>query len=330
MPATVTTQNCYPLANQLRQHSRLVFGCMSLGGGWNNNPLCAADITETHKVIDAALEGGIRIFDHADIYTFGKAEQAFGKVLAERPELRQQMSLQSKCGIRFADDKGPQRYDFSAAWLTQSVDGILRRLQIEQLDILLLHRPDPLMQPEEVAATFGQLIQSGKVKHFGVSNMQQHQLALLQSALVDPLLVNQLELSLSHLAWLDEGTTAGCSEQPAVNFSAGTIEYCRRHKVQLQAWGSLSQGLFSGKDISEAPEHIRATAMLVQQLAAEYQVTKEAIVLGWLMRHPAHIQPVIGTTNIQRIKACAEAGAVQLSREHWYALYLSARGTPLP
>ena len=322
--------SCYPLANQLRQHSPLVFGCMNLGGGWNNNPLSAADIAEAHLVIDTALEAGIRIFDHADIYTFGKAEQAFGKVLTQRPELRQLMSLQSKCGIRFADSNGPQRYDFSSQWIHQSVDNILSRLQIEQLDILLLHRPDPLMQPEEVAATFAQLIQSGKVKHFGVSNMQQHQLALLQSSLVDPLLVNQLELSLSHLAWLDESTTAGCSSQPPVNFSAGTLEYCRRHKVQLQGWGSLSQGLFSGKDVSKEPEHIRATANLVQQLAAEYQVSNEAIVLGWLMRHPAHIQPVIGTTNIQRINACAQATAVQLSREHWYALYLSARGAALP
>lgn len=330
MPATVSTQNCYPLAHQLRQHSPLVFGCMNLGGGWNSNPLSAADIAEAHLAVDAALDAGIRIFDHADIYTFGKAEQAFGKVLSQRPELRQQISLQSKCGIRFADSNGPQRYDFSKQWLTQSVDNILNRLQTEQLDILLLHRPDPLMQPEEVAATFGQLVQSGKVKHFGVSNMQQHQLALLQSSLVDPLVVNQLELSLGHLAWLDEGTTAGCSGQPPVNFSAGTIEYCRRHKVQLQAWGSLSQGLFSGKDVSNQPAHIRATAELVQQLAAEYQVSKEAIVLGWLMRHPAHIQPVIGSIMPQRIAACAQATQVQLSREHWYALYLAARGQPLP
>ncbi len=320
----------YPLASKLRQHSPLVFGCMNLGGGWNSNALCAADVTEAHQAIDAALEAGIRIFDHADIYTFGKAEQAFGKVLAQRPELRQQITLQSKCGIRFADDNGPQRYDFSAAWLSQSVDHILQRLQIEQLDILLLHRPDPLMQPEEVAATFGPLVQSGKVKHFGVSNMQQHQMTLLQEALIDPLLVNQLELSLGHLAWLDEGTTAGCSGQPGVNFSSGTIEYCRRHNVQLQAWGSLSQGLFSGKNVRDQPEHIQNTARLVAKLAAEYQVSREAIVLGWLMRHPAHIQPVIGSINPKRIAACGQASQVQLNREHWYALYLAARGTPLP
>tara|TARA_R110002126_G_scaffold16500_7_gene65826 strand:+ start:3869 stop:4780 length:912 start_codon:yes stop_codon:yes gene_type:complete len=303
---------------------------MSLGGGWNNNPLSAADISEAHNVIDAALDAGICIFDHADIYTYGKAEQVFGKVLQQRPELRELITLQSKCGIRFADEHNPQRYDFSAGWIIQSVDEILKRLCIDQLDILLLHRPDPLMEPAEVADAFTQLQHSGKIKHVGVSNMQQYQMQLLQDALMTPLLVNQLELSLSHLAWLDESTTAGCSGEPATNFSGGTLEYCRRNKIQLQAWGSLSQGIFSGKDVSGEPAHIRATAKLVTQLAADYQVSKEAIVLGWLMRHPAQIQPVIGTINIQRIAACAQATQVQLSREHWYALYLAARGRPLP
>lgn len=319
-----------PLSNYVTHNSPLVFGCMTLGGGWNNNPVSADDIADCHQAIDAALEAGICVFDHADIYTHGKAEQVFGKVLQQRPELRSLITLQSKCGIRFATDTAPQRYDFSAQWITQSVDGILARLQIEQLDVLMLHRPDPLMQPEEVAATFSALQQAGKVQHFGVSNMQQHQMALLQDALTAPLVVNQLELSLSHLAWLDEGTTAGCSGETLVNFGSGTIEYCRRNNVQLQAWGSLSQGLFSGKDVSTEAEHIRATADLVARLAAEYQVSREAIVLGFLMRHPAQIQPVIGTTNIERIKACAQALQIQLSREHWYALYLSARGKALP
>jgi predicted oxidoreductase len=303
---------------------------MNLGGGWNQNPISAADIQQCHQVIDAALEAGICVFDHADIYTHGKAEQVFGKVLQQRPELRPQITLQSKCGIRFADTTSPQRYDFSADWISQSVDNILARLQIEQLDILMLHRPDPLMQPAEIAATFAQLQQSGKVKHFGVSNMQRHQMALLQHALNTPLVVNQLELSLGHLAWLDEGTTAGCSGEPGVNFSAGTIEYCRQHNVQLQAWGSLSQGLFSGKNVSTKPVQVHTTAKLVSRLAAEYHVSPEAIVLGWLMRHPANIQPVIGTTNLSRIRACAEARQVQLSREHWYELYLAARGRALP
>lgn len=319
-----------PLSNYVTHNSPLVFGCMALGGGWNDNPVSAGDIASCHQAIDTALEAGICVFDHADIYARGKAEQVFGKVLQQRPELRSLITLQSKCGIRFASDTAPQRYDFSAQWIAQSVDGILARLQIEQLDVLMLHRPDPLMQPEEVAGVFSQLQQAGKVKQFGVSNMQQHQMALLQDALSMPLVVNQLELSLSHLAWLDEGTTAGCSGETLVNFGSGTIEYCRRNNVQLQAWGSLSQGLFSGKDVSSEAAHIAKTAELVKQLAAEYQVSREAIVLGFLMRHPAQIQPVIGTTNIERIKACAQATQIRLSREHWYALYLSARGKALP
>ena len=325
MPAPI-----YPLNHHVTNNSALLFGCMNLGGGWNQNAVSATDIQQAHQVIDAALDAGICVFDHADIYTFGKAEQVFGQVLQQRPELRAQITLQSKCGIRFADANTVQRYDFSAAWIQQSVDNILTRLQTEQLDILLLHRPDPLMQPEEVAEVFARLQQAGKVKHFGVSNMQQHQMALLQDAMHSPLVANQLELSLGHLAWLDEGTTAGCSGEPGVNFSGGTIEYCRRNNVQLQAWGSLSQGLFSGADISGQPQAVQVTAALVAELAAQYQVSREAIVLGWLMRHPAQIQPVIGTTNLQRIKACAEATKVQLSREHWYALYLAARGRPLP
>lgn len=320
----------YPLSQYLRHNSPLVFGCMSLGGGWNVNPLSQDDIRQAHQVIDAAIEAGITLFDHADIYTHGKAEQAFGEVLKQRPELKQHISLQSKCGIRFANENEPQRYDFSCQWITNSVDGILKRLQIEQLDVLLLHRPDPLMQVEEVAETFNQLQQSGKVKHFGVSNMQQHQMAWLQSAMSTPLVVNQLELSLSHLTWLDEATTAGCSGEPTVNFSSGTLEYCQRNKVQLQAWGSLSQGLFTGKDVTDQSVAVQQTATLVAKLAAEYQVSREAIVLGWLMRHPAAIQPVIGTTQPERIKACSQASSITLSREHWYALYLASRGRALP
>jgi predicted oxidoreductase len=320
----------YPLSQYLQHNSPLVFGCMKLGGGWNPNPLSATDIKQAHQAVDAALDVGITLFDHADIYSHGKAEQAFGEVLKQRPELRQHISLQSKCGIRFASANAPQRYDFSAQWITHSVDGILQRLNIEQLDVLLLHRPDPLMQVEEVAETFHQLQQSGKVKHFGVSNMQQHQMAWLQSAMSMPLVVNQLELSLSHLAWLDQGTTAGCSGEPDVNFGSGTLEYCQRNKVQLQAWGSLSQGLFTGIDVTNQSTAVQQTAKLVAKLAAEYQVSREAIVLGWLMRHPAAIQPVIGTTQPERIKACSQASTITLSREHWYELYLTSRGRALP
>jgi predicted oxidoreductase len=322
--------NNYPLAHYVKNNSPLIYGCMGLGGGWNNNGISADDIKQAHQVVDAALEAGIVIFDHADIYTFGKAEQVFGEVLKQRPELRQVITLQSKCGIRLEDKLGPKRFDFSSQWIRHSVDNILQRLSIDQLDILMLHRPDPLMEAADVAATFAELHDSGKVAHFGVSNMQQQQMVYLQTQLSQPLVCNQLELSLSHLAWLEEGVTGGCSGYKANNFAGGTIEYCQQHKVQLQAWGSLSQGLFSGADVSNAAAPVQQTAKLVASLAAEYQVSKEAIVLAWLMRHPARIQPVIGTSNTARIKACGQAAQIELTREHWYALYVAARGEELP
>ena len=316
-----------PLAKYIEPTSPLVFGCMGLGGGWNDNPITKDDIEQAHQAVDASLEAGIKVFDHADIYTRGKAEQVFAEVLKQRPELRETISIQSKCGIRLDE---PKRYDFSSSWITNSVDGILSRLEIEQLDVLMLHRPDPLMEPEEIAETFAMLKQQGKVKHFGVSNMNGAQMGMLQSALSTPLVVNQIEVSLKHLAWLEEGVTTSCSGFSSTNFATGTLEYCRQNDVQVQSWGSLGQGLFSGRDVSDQPTHIQQTAKLVAELAAQYQVSSEAIVLAWLMRHPANIQPVIGTTNPDRIKACAQAQQIELSREHWYSLFVSARGAELP
>ena len=320
----------YPLADYVSHNSPLVLGCMGLGGGWNKQAIGAPDINQAHQVIDAALDSGICVFDHADIYTLGKAEQVFGQVLRQRPELRQHMSLQSKCGIRFDDALGPKRYDASKRWLEHSVEGILQRLGIEQLDVLMLHRPDPLMEPEDVANAFNALQAAGKVAHFGVSNMQRPQMAFLQSAISQPLVCNQVELSLSHLAWLEQGVTGGSPTHSASNFVPGTIEYCRQHNVQLQSWGSLSQGIYSGRPLHDATAAVQQTARLVASLAADYQVSKEAIVLAWLMRHPANIQPVIGTTNVERIKACAQAPQLELTREQWYALYIAARGEELP
>lgn len=320
----------YPLSRSLKNNSLVAFGCMGLGGSWDKNPISTVDIKKAHEVVDAAIDSGIKLFDHADIYTFGKAEQVFGEVLKTRPELRELISIQTKCAIRFEDDLGPARYDCSPEWIINSVENSLSRLNIEQLDILMLHRPDPLMEPELIAQVFDTLTASGKVKHFGVSNMQHHQMSFLSSALSQPLVVNQVELSLSHLAWLEEGVTSGNAGDPSVNYGAGTIEYCRQNNIQLQSWGCLSQGLFTGRDISKEALHIQKTAELISQLSAEYQVSKEAVVLAWLKRHPANIQPVIGTTNIERIKACVEVDNINLTREHWYALWLSARGHALP
>jgi len=320
----------YTLSRILPGVSPVIYGCMGLGGDWNNSPVAKEDLRLAHRVVDAAVAAGINFFDHADIYTFGKAEEVFGRVLNERPELRQHIYLQSKCAIRFQDEQGPKRYDFSKEWLSQSVDEILARLNIEYLDILLLHRPDPLMEPEELADTFRSLKASGKVRHFGVSNMHGQQMAFLQGYLDAPLVVNQIEVSLSQLDWLDEGVMAGNPAGSHLNFAAGTLEYCRQQKVQVQSWGSLCQGLFSGRDVSNEPLSVQATAALVAEYAECYETSRESIVLAWLMRHPVGIQPVIGTTNVGRISACAQSTEVTLSREQWYALYVAARGEEVP
>ena len=322
--------NRMPLTIFFPQASRISAGCMGLGGYWDDSPVTADHIKQAHEFVDSALQSGINFFDHADIYTRGKAEQVFGQVLADRPELRKAIFLQSKCGIRFAEGNVPGRYDFSKEWIIHSAENSLARLNTEYLDVFLLHRPDPLMQSEEVAEAFSHLEKSGKVRHFGVSNMNVHQIKYLQSALEQPIVVNQLEMSMSHLGWLDDGVLVNQAESQNVNFTPGTVEYCRTHNIQLQAWGCLSQGLFTGRDVSQEPEHIQATAKLVAQFSEEVGVSREAIALAWLMRHPANIQPLIGTTNGQRIRACCQAEAVTLTHEQWYQLYVSARGRMLP
>ncbi|WP_067515108.1 aldo/keto reductase [Endozoicomonas ascidiicola] len=322
--------NRIPLNIFLHHSSRIAAGCMGLGGSWDDAPVTGNDVRLAHELVDHSLDCGINFFDHADIYTRGKAEQVFGKVLSERPELRRDIFIQSKCGIRFQENGAPQRYDFSKEWIISSVENSLARLNTEYLDLLLLHRPDPLLEPEDVADAFQQLQRAGKVKHFGVSNMNGHQIKFLQGYLEQPIIVNQLEMSLSHLDWVDEGVVFNYPDSAAISFTPGTIEYCRTHNIQLQAWGCLSKGLFSGKDISGESESVKATAQLVASYAAELNVSREAIVLAWLMRHPAGIQPVIGTTNGERIRACQQAESIELSREQWYQLFLTARGRALP
>ncbi|MDP9309709.1 MAG: aldo/keto reductase [Chloroflexota bacterium] len=321
-----------PLAQRGVTTSRLVLGCMTFGGGWSRDPITKADIQAAEQAIDTALSVGISMFDHANIYGRGKAEETFGTILKGRPALREQIVIQSKCGIRFGEGSIPNRFDFSRAHILEAVDGSLQRLAVDYLDIMLLHRPDPLMEPDEVAEAFGQLKATGKVRYFGVSNMNVAQMRFLQRALPDQLAVNQLELSLAHLHWLDQGIHVNQKAGVTVNFAEGLLEYCQTEAIQLQAWGPLAQGRFSGRSVETEPDNIRQTAALVKQMATEKETTPEAIVLGWLMKHPAMIQPIVGSINPQRIAAChaAEQQAQTMTREEWYALYVSARGNPMP
>jgi predicted oxidoreductase len=321
-----------PLATRGISTSRLILGCMPFGGSWDRVPFTAEHIRKAEQAIDAALSIGISMFDHADIYTMGKSETIFGSILKRRPGLRERIVIQSKCGIRFAEGAVPTRFDFSKAHILAAVDGILDRLGTEYLDILLLHRPDPLVEPAEVAEAFSMLKDVGKVRHFGVSNMSPGQIRFLQRALPDQLIVNQLEMSLAHLDWVDQGIHVNQKAGTAVNFAEGLMEYAQIETMQLQAWGPLAQGRFSGRALAEEPANIQQTAALVKQQAAAKQTTPEAIVLGWLMRHPALIQPVIGTMNAERIIACqdAERQSQAMTREEWYTLYVSARGKNMP
>ena len=321
-----------PLENREITSSRLILGCMGLGGGWDDSTITSDHIKIAEEAVDTALSSGITLFDHADIYTRGKAEKVFGEVLKSRPSLREQIVIQSKCGIRFDDDKGPGRYDFSKEYIVDSVDGILNRLNTEYLDILLLHRPDPLMEPEEVAEAFQQLHRTGKVKHFGVSNMNKSQIQLLEAYAEQPIIVNQLEMSLNKLDWVDQGVHVNQNAGNTTHFADGLLEHCMLQNVQIQAWSPLAKGIFSGNAMENMTDAEKNTAALVEKMANEKETSKEAIVLGWLMRHPAKIQPVIGTSNPTRIKHCEDAirQSEIMTREEWYSLYVSARGNRLP
>jgi predicted oxidoreductase len=306
--------------------SALAYGCMGLGGGWNNNVLANEDVTKAEQIIDTCLENDITVFDHADIYTFTKAEQAFGKVLKSRPDLREQMILQSKCGIRFADEHGPKRYDFSAQWLTASVQGILQRLHTDYLDILLLHRPDPLMELQETTQVLNQMHDQGLFKAIGVSNMSVAQIEFLQSALAMPIIVNQVECGLHHLALLDQQVIGNDSQYSSYNTFSGMLEYSQTHGLQLQAWGALSQGRYSRPQTDLE----RRVQQVLAECASRHEVSIETIQLAFLTRHPANIQPVIGTTNINRIRECSKLANIILSREEWYKLLETARNAELP
>jgi predicted oxidoreductase len=319
----IPLQAIYPEASQL------VYGCMGLGGGWNSNPISSTEVKQASEVIDTALDVGINVFDHADIYTLGKAEQVFGKALQASPELREKMIIQSKCAIRFNDDAGPKRYDFSAEWITDSVHKSLAQLHTDYLDILLLHRPDPLMDLEEVVETLSNLVSNGKIRQLGVSNMHTGQIALLQSALNIPIVANQIEMSLAHIDWLESGITTNTNAGRNNSFDTGLLEYCQINNIQIQAWGSLAQGKITSSQLA-TDARTKAIVKCVEQYAGQYQCSTEAIALAWLSRLPMGIQPIIGTTNLNRIRACSQAHEIFLEREHWYQLYEVARGSEMP
>ncbi len=311
--------------------TRIVYGCMQLAG-WQNAPVTDDDRRRAVAIVDAALAQGINFFDHADIYGRGRAEEAFSAVWKAHPGLRDRVVLQSKCGIRFANDPPgtPQRYDFSHAWIAAAVNASLRRLGTDRLDILLLHRPDPLAEPEEVAAAFDDLHAAGKVLHFGVSNHTGMQIDLLRRYVRQPIVANQLELSLLHNDLIEAGVITNQHRPEFPVRGDGTLEYCRLHDISVQAWSPMAKGLACKDAPQLADERAKGLPAAVAELAAARSVSREAVVLAWLLRHPAKIQPIIGTTRPDRIAACCQADEVELTRDEWYRLYEAARGAHMP
>lgn len=270
--------------------------------------------------VDTALENGINFFDHADIYGKGRCEELFGKILT--PSLREKIILQSKCSIRPGI-----AFDFSKEHILNSVDGILKRLNTEYLDILLLHRPDALMEPEEVADAFRILKENGKVRHFGVSNQTPMQMELLSKYCDEPLLINQLQLSIAHCPMINSGINANMYNDSGINRDGGILEYCRLKDITIQAWSPFQYGMFEGVFLGN--EKFAELNRLIDNLAEKYNVTNSAIAVAWILRHPAGIQTIVGTTNKDRIAQISKASEIRLTREEWYALYMAA-GNKLP
>lgn len=294
------------------QGSKIALGCMRMAS--------LTDV-EARNVLAKCLELGINFFDHADIYGAGESEQRFSQAMSLLELDRSKIILQSKCGIRQG------YFDFSEDHILASVDGILKRLKTDYLDILALHRPDVLWEPEEVAEAFYHLRKAGKVLHLGVSNQNRFQMELLQSYLDCPLAVNQLQLSPAHTLLFDAGLMVNMWGDKSANRDGGVIDYCRLNKVTVQAWSpfqvDLSQGLFVNH-----PDYQGLTDV-IQRYAEEYGVSGEAIVIAWILRHPAQIQTIVGSMSPDRLEKIAQASDIELSRPAWYDIYRSA-GNRLP
>lgn len=279
---------------------------------------------EAVSIIQTAYDAGIRIFDHADIYgRDGKSELVFTKAFKETGIQREDIFLQSKVGIR--QDYG--MYDLSEAYILKSVDQILARLDTDYLDMLLLHRPDALMDVEETARALTKLKNEGKVKHFGVSNFNHHQISLLQSKLDFPLEINQIQFSLLHSIIIDEGINVNLDNKDASIRASGILEYAQLNNIKLQSWSPFQHGFIEGPFIDN--EAFPEVNEALEEIAKVHGVSKTTIAAAWILRHPANIQVVAGTMTPSRIKDIAKAQDITLTRNEWYTLY-KATGKLLP
>jgi predicted oxidoreductase len=288
--------------------SNIIMGNMRLG---------ELSVSEAEKLIRTAMDEGINFFDHADIYGGGQCESLFANSIDMNSTIREQMILQSKCGIRNG------YFDFSKEYIIESVNGILNRLKTEYLDILLLHRPDPLMEPEEVSEAFDELYNSGKVRYFGVSNFNPMQLELLQKNMNHKLMVNQVQFGIAHTPLIDSGMAFNMKIDQSINRDSSILEYCRLNDITLQAWSPFQHGFFEGTFLGDLERYAKLNEV-INQLAEKYDVTNTAIATAWITRHPANIQVVLGTTKVNRMKEACLGADLMLNREEWYQIYKAA------
>lgn len=292
--------------------SEIVLGCMRIHSLTNQ---------EISTLIHTALDEGINFFDHADVYGGGKCEEKFSEALDMNASLREKMILQTKVGIRQGS------FDFSKEHILNAVDGSLKRLRTDHLDVALLHRPDALVEPEEVAEAFTILETSGKVKYFGVSNQNPMQIELLTKFVKQKIYFNQLQLSITNTGMIDAGINVNMQIDRSVVRDGGILDYCRLKDIIVQPWSPFQYGFFEGVflDNPKFPELNKT----INAIAKDKGVTNTAIAVAWLLRHPAHMQPILGTTSPQRVKDSCQASGITLSREEWYQIYLAA-GNALP
>ena len=296
-----------------RPASNIVMGCMRIS---------SLSKEELEKLILGNLELGINFFDHADIYGRGTCEEKFGQAVDLHSSLRDEMIIQTKCGIRGG------WFDFSKEHIINSVDQSLKRLNTDYLDVLLLHRPDTLMEPEEVAEAFITLHNAGKVLSFGVSNQNTMQLALLQQYVPYPLGINQLQFGLGHSSLVDEGLAANMKIDQSIIRTDGFLDYARLHHVTIQAWSPFQYGYFEGLIFGITEKYGKLNQKL-DELAQKYGVANTAIATAWITRHPANIQVIAGSTKLSRMKDVVDGSELSLTKQEWYQLYTAA-GNMLP
>ncbi len=292
--------------------SEISLGCMRI----SNLP-----VNDVAKLIHTALDCGINFFDHADIYGGGRSEEIFAEALNMKPSIREQIIIQTKCGIRNGF------FDYSKEHILNSVDKSLKRLKTDYLDVLLLHRPDTLMEPEEVNEAFTKLYESGKVRHFGVSNQNSMQIELLNFYLEHKIIINQLQLSIMNTGMIDAGLNVNMQNDSSINRDGEVLEYCRLKNITIQAWSPFQYGFFEGVflDNPKFPELNKK----INEIADLKGVSNSAIAVAWILRHPAKIQTIVGTTNSNRLKEICKASEVELTRQEWYEIYRAA-GNKLP